>query len=263
MNFGLSEKKALVCAASKGLGRAVATSLAAEGVELFLCARGEEALEKTAVKIRETASQPIHSSSCDLITADGRQKLIQAVQEKLGGIDILIHNIGGPKASTVENTSLEDWQAGFERNFISVMDLNNAFLPHMKAQQWGRIVAITSTSVVQPIPNLAVSNAMRAGLTATFKTLADEVAPSGVTVNTVAPGKILTDRTEERLQSEIKRLGKTREELLKNWAEEIPMKRLGDPSEYGPTVAFLCSQQASYITGATWCVDGGKRRAPF
>lgn len=260
MDLGIKGKKALVCAASKGLGRSIAKALAGEGVELFMCAREEGSLNEAAEAIRQIAASPVHSATADLMSAAGRERLIETVRAQMGDPDILIHNIGGPPPSMVEETSIEAWENGFQRLFASVIHLNQAFIPPMKQKRWGRVMTVTSTSIYQPISGLAVSNGLRPGLTAMLKNWADEVAADGVTINCIAPGVIHTDRTEERIQAQLQKQGGTREEYLAQYAREIPMKRLGQPDEFGPVVAFLCSRQASYMTGVTVCVDGGKHR---
>lgn len=262
MDLGIQGKKALVCASSKGLGKAIAKALFKEGVELFLCARTEETLQATVSELQALSSQPIHFSAADLSTQTGREALIQRVQTTLGSPDILVHNVGGPKPSKVETTHTTDWQTGFEQLFQSVDQLNKAFLPSMKERQWGRIICVTSLSSFEPLGDLAVSNAMRPAITAMLKTLADEVAAYNITINCVAPGMILTDRTEERIQEYLTRNPQSnREAWLTDYVKAIPARRLGNPDEFGAPVAFLCSEQASYITGGTLCIDGGKRRS--
>lgn len=263
MDYGIQGKRALVCAASKGLGKAIAFALAREGANLFLCARGQGALHTTADEIASETGVTVHKATCDLSDAASREQLIHEANQVFSGIDILIHNVGGPKPSMAEETSLENWGQGFRQLFQSVAHLNQAFVPGMKSQQWGRVVIVTSIAVVEPVPGLAVSNAMRAAVTGMAKTLSDEVAPWQVTVNCVAPGVIHTDRTEERIQAAIARQGGTREEYMKAYVKSIPMGRLGTPDEFAHAVCFLCSQQASYITGSTLCVDGGKRRSTY
>lgn len=263
MDLEIKGKKALVCAASKGLGKATALALAAEGVELMLCARSVDTLTEVAAEAQKLSGLPAHVHGCDLTDAAARQGLIEQVKAQLGHVDILIHNTGGPKPTTVESTGLEDWQQGYNQLFPAVVDLNAAFIPGMKERKWGRIVAVTSTSVLEPIPMLAISNSMRSAVTAMLKTLADEVAGFGITVNCMAPGLILTDRTKGLMDSRIEKSGQSRDEYMKDYLKSVPAGRLGDPREFGAVAAFLCSEQASYITGSTLCVDGGKRRSTY
>ncbi len=260
MDLGIAGKKALVCAASKGLGRASAMTLAKEGAEVMLCARSHEALNQVVEEIRQDGGKA-HAHACDLADGASRQSLIEAANKTLGQVDILVHNVGGPKATSVEATSLEDWAQGFKQLFPGIVDLNSAFLPGMKERKWGRIVAITSISVLEPIAGLAISNAIRAAVTAMLKTLSDEVALSNITINCVAPGMIATDRAESLMQTRIEKSGLSRDDYMKDYLKAIPVGRFGDPAEFGAVVAFLCSQQASYITGSTIAVDGGKRRS--
>ena len=263
MDFEIKGKRALVCAASKGLGKAVATALAAEGVELFLCSRDKSELSYTAAEIEKSVGRQIFYEPGDLSDAASREALIAAVKRVFPTLDVLIHNVGGPKPTTARQTTLSDWEKGFHQLFMSVAHLNEVFLPGMIEQRWGRIVAVTSLSVLEPIPSLAVSNAMRAAVTGMLKTLSDEVAEYNITVNCAAPGVISTARTEERIDTQIKASGGTRDLYMQEYVKNIPAKRLGTPDEFGAVVAFLCSQQASYITGSTICVDGGKRRSGF
>lgn len=263
MDLGIKGKKALVCAGSKGLGRASALALAAEGVDIMLCSRSIEALSQAADEVSKAGGTTVQICQADLANHQSRCKLIREVEEIMGRIDIIIHNTGGPKPSSVENTTLDDWRGGFEQLFQSIAHLNSAFLPGMKERKWGRIVAITSLSVLEPIANLAISNAMRAAVTSMLKTLSDEVASTGVTVNCVAPGVIHTDRTETLMQARIERSGQSRETYLQDHLKSIPAGRMGNPDEYGAIIAFLCSQQAAYINGSTIAVDGGKRRSVY
>ena len=261
MDLGLKGKKALVCASSKGLGKGIAKALAAEGAEVFMCARDLAALGTAVEDVKEIASTPVHYTGCDLSSTEGREELIRIVQEEMGHVDILIHNVGGPPPSKVETTTIDAWERGFQQNFLSIAHLNQAFLPSMKARNWGRIICVTSLSAFEPILDLAVSNGLRPGITAMLKTLADEVASHNITINCVAPGMIATDRTEERIADHLERNPQsTRDEWLANYNKSIPVGRLGNVDEFAGPVAFLCSQQASYITGGTICIDGGKRR---
>ncbi len=261
MDLGLQKKRALVCASSKGLGKAIAKSLADEGAHLFLCARSAGALLHTLSELQPHCSSSIHSHACDLSSRIDRQALVDEVLQVWNGLDILVHNVGGPRAASLMETTMEDWDRYYEQLFQSIIQLNQAFLPSMKDQGWGRIIIITSLSSFQPVPNLAISNAMRSAITAMAKTLADEVASYGITVNCIAPGTIHTDRTEERVADHIQRYGGTRESVLTEYAQEIPAKRLGRPEEFAAAATFLCAEQSAYITGSTLCVDGGKRRS--
>jgi 3-oxoacyl-[acyl-carrier protein] reductase len=261
LDLGLKGKKALICAASKGLGKASALQLAAEGVELMLCARSADTLKEVAEECGKLSKTKAHVQACDLTDPASRQTLIESTLRELAHVDIIVHNTGGPKPTSVEATSLEDWHHGFNQMFPAIVELNAAFLPGMKEREWGRIVAITSLSVVEPIASLAISNAMRSAVTAMLKTLSDEVASHNITVNCVAPGLISTDRTENLMNARVEKSGQSKEEYMREYLKSIPAGRLGHPNEFGSVVAFLCSEAASYITGSTICVDGGKRRA--
>jgi 3-oxoacyl-[acyl-carrier protein] reductase len=263
MDLGIKGKRALVCAASKGLGKAIALALAAEGVELMLTARSVEGVQAAAQEAQNSGSPKANFQECDLTDGASRQRLIEATLKQLGHVDILVHNTGGPKPSAAESTSLDDWQHGYEQLFPAIAQLNQTFLPGMKEKKWGRILAVTSLSVLEPIANLAISNAMRSAVTAMLKTLADEVAAYNITVNCLAPGLINTDRTDALMQARIEKSGQSREAYMKEYLQPVPAGRLGDPAEFGAVGAFLCSQQASYITGSTIAVDGGKRRSTF
>lgn len=264
MDFGISQKRALICGASKGIGRAIAKELCAEGVKVFLCARSKEVLSQTAESIKaDIPTAEIYFQECDLSSSEDRKKLIDSVKNKLGSIDILVHNTGGPKTSRAEDTKLEDWDSGFKQLFLSVADINNAFLPEMKERKWGRIVCVTSLSIMEPIASLSVSNAVRSAVTAMLKTLADEVAPFNITVNCVAPGSIETDRMQDLMEQRTKASGQSKEEYQKQYVSAIPAGRMGSPEEFAAVAAFLCSVRASYVTGSTICVDGGKRRSTY
>ncbi|MDX2084552.1 MAG: SDR family oxidoreductase [Candidatus Melainabacteria bacterium] len=264
MNEKLSGKVALVCAGSRGLGRAVAERLAEMGAALFLCSQNADSLKRAVDALKETTSVPIFSDCCNLSDPQARETLIHAVFQAFPeGPDIVVHNNGGPAPSTVQTTRREDWLAGFEANFLSVSHLNEAFLPGMRRRQWGRLVTVTSIAVLEPIAGLAVSNAVRAAVTAMNKTLADEVAADGVTVNSVAPGIIHTDRIETLAAKRAMDQQMTLDAARESFQSHIPAGRLGSPQEFAAAVAFLCSPEASYITGTTMVVDGGRRRATW
>lgn len=260
MDLRISGKRALICAASKGLGRAVAHAIADEGVDLTICARSEDELNVVASDIEKKTNKRPHVIQADLSSPGDRSRLIEDCLKR-GGIDILVHNTGGPKPTSVETTSQADWQEGYLQLFPAVTELNEAFLPRMKENNWGRIVCVTSLSVLEPISNLAISNAMRSAVTSMLKTLADEVARFNISVNCAAPGAIWTGRIENLIRIRREKTGQSEDEYMADYVKPIPAGRLGTPEEFAAAVVFLCSDQASYITGSTLCIDGGKRRS--
>jgi 3-oxoacyl-[acyl-carrier protein] reductase len=263
MDLRIKGKRALVCASSQGIGRAIARGLAAEGVQLFLCARDKDKLSGVADEMeKEFGARPMFQAA-DLSSEQSRNELINNVKSAFGSVDIIVHNTGGPKPTSAEVTTAQEWLDGYTRLFTSVQHLTGAFLPEMKKQRWGRIVAVTSLSVLEPIPGLAISNAMRSAVTAMLKTLSDEVASHNICINCVAPGLIHTDRTEERLSGAMEKTGKSRDEHLDDYVKAVPAGRLGTPDEFAHVACFLCSDLASYVTGSTICVDGGKRRSTY
>jgi 3-oxoacyl-[acyl-carrier protein] reductase len=257
MDFQLKGKIALVAAASKGLGRAVADELAAEGASLVLCARGDEALQQTRAALEAAHGVPVLAVAADLSTVAGVARVTQAAFERFGRVDILVTNTGGPPAGTFEQHSPEAWQAATNLLLTSVVELTRAVLPGMKERGWGRILNITSIAVKQPVAGLMLSNSLRAAVTGMARTLANEVAPFGITVNNILPGYTRTDRVEHLAQATAEREGISPDEAAARWTREIPMQRLGEPAEFAALAAFLCSARASYITGTSIPVDGG------
>jgi 3-oxoacyl-[acyl-carrier protein] reductase len=246
VDLGLKGRRALVTAASKGLGRACAETLVAEGARVFISSRDPAAIESTAKAIKAAGWAAVDVSK----DVEG---LVEQSRAKLGGLDILVVNAGGPPPGTFESTPLESWEPAFRLTLMSAVRLVKASLPDLKKSGQGRIVFITSVSVRQPIATLALSNSLRAAVTGMAKTLARELAPEGITVNCLAPDTILTDRVRQLAAG----AGGDLEEELKRRAAATPMKRFGDPAEFGAACAFLCSRQAGYITGQTVGVDGG------
>jgi 3-oxoacyl-[acyl-carrier protein] reductase len=263
MDLGITGKRALVCGGSAGMGKAIAQTLAKEGARVFVCARSPYTLAEAVTDIKQSATAPVESATCDLSDPASRKELIAKVQKIFGGVDILVHNSGGPQPSTAEDTSTQDFQKGFESLFQSVIELNAAFVPGMKQQKWGRIINVTSLSVLEPIGNLAVSNAIRSAATAMLKTLADELAPFNITVNCVAPGAISTGRIEELIEVRAKKANISKDAYFADYVKAIPAQRLGTPEEFASVVGFLASEPASYVTGSTICIDGGKRRSTY
>jgi 3-oxoacyl-[acyl-carrier protein] reductase len=258
MDLGLTGKVALVVAASKGLGRASAAALAAEGAKVIIAARNRETLEQTAQDIRHASKREVLAYPMDLRQPEEITSLVARAVEAFGGIDILVNNAGGPPARTFETFSDEQWQSAFDLTLLSAVRLIRSVLPSMKQRQGGRIIHIVSSSVKQPIAGLLLSNALRPGVIGLAKTLSVELAPYQITVNNVCPGRILTDRLRQTggLLSKMKQ-GMSEEQALEEISKDIPLKRIGQPEELAALVAFLASQQAGYITGTTIQVDGG------
>jgi 3-oxoacyl-[acyl-carrier protein] reductase len=248
MDLGLEGRRGLVTAASKGLGRACAEALVAEGARVFIASRDAGAIETVGKAIGAAGWQ-----AADMSKPADPAALVDAVVAALGGLDILVVNAGGPPPGTFQTTPLDAWDTAYQLTLMSAVRLVNAGLPHLKQSGQGRIVFITSVSVRQPIPNITLSNSFRAAVTGLAKTLSREVARDGITVNCVAPDKILTDRIRQMAGAG----GGDPEEQLKRMAADSPTGRFGEPSEFAAACAFLCSRQAGYITGQTLGVDGG------
>jgi 3-oxoacyl-[acyl-carrier protein] reductase len=257
MDLGLKGKVALVAASSRGLGRAVAEELAAEGVDLVLCARGAPALEQTAQAIRAASGVRVIAIAADLSQPADVARVAGEAMREFGRIDILVTNGGGPPAGPFESHSADAWHAAVRQTLDSVVELTRVVLPGMKERRWGRIINVTSIAVKQPVDNLILSNSVRAAVTGFARTLANEVASFGVTVNNVMPGYTRTDRVTELADKNAKLKGTSSADEVAIWEKQIPMARLGEPREFGAMVAFLASDRASYTTGASIPVDGG------
>lgn len=263
MELGLRGKVALVAAASRGLGRAVAEELAAEGASLVLCARGEKLLEEVGREIRRRTGGRVVGVPADLSKTEAVERLFREALEHFGRIDILVTNVGGPPAAQFEELGREAWEAATALLLTSVLDLTRLALPGMKKNRWGRILNITSIAAKQPVGNLILSNSLRAAVTGFAKTLADEVAPFGITVNNILPGYTRTERVEQLARTIAEKEGIAPAEAQARWTAEIPMRRLGEPPEFAALAAFLVSERASYITGSSIAVDGGWIRSLF
>ncbi|MGZ3505255.1 MAG: SDR family oxidoreductase [Vulcanimicrobiaceae bacterium] len=235
--------------ASSGLGKACALALAAEGVRLAVAARRRSELDAVAQAARTLGASDARAFTVDLSDSASIEQLVSDVRAAYGDAEILIANSGGPKPGTFTQMAMEDWDSGYRSVLRSMLQLIELALPGMRANRWGRIVALTSTSVKQPIPTLVLSNTFRTGLIAALKTLSNEVARDGVTVNAIATGRIETDR--------LRALYGDDEAKLQEAGKDLPIGRVGQPEEYAPIVSFLCSEPARYITGQTISVDGG------
>jgi len=253
MDLGIRGRTALVCAASKGLGKGCAQSLAKEGVNLVITARGKEALEATAAEIRKSTGVKVTAIAGDITTAEGRAAALAACPNP----DILINNAGGPRPGDFRSWTREDWLKALDANMLTPIELIKATVDGMIARKFGRIVNITSGAVRMPIPELGLSNGARTGLTGFVAGLSRQTVAHNVTINGLLPGPFDTDRLRGNFAFNAKKLGKTPEELAKVRAEGNPAKRFGTIEEFGAACAFLCSTHAGFITGQNLLMDGG------
>lgn len=257
MDTGLGGKVALVCAASKGLGKAAALALAQEGATVVICARGREVLMAAAEEIARASTATVRPIVADVSRPDGVTQVVADTVAAFGGLDVLVTNAGGPKTGTFDSLSDDDWRAAVDLTLLSVVRLCCEVLPHMRKRGGGRIINITSVSVKQPIDNLMLSNALRAAVIGFSKTLATELAKDGILVNCVAPGYTRTDRVTQLAEATARSEGVETEAVVSRLVSQIPLGRLGEPRELADVIAFLASDRASYVTGATIQVDGG------
>ena len=257
MDLGLAGKVALVAAASKGLGRAIAEELAREGASIVMCARGEDALRAARDEIAGSTGADVIAVAGDVSRSEDVDNIVRHALEEFGRVDILITNAGGPPSGKFESLSQEMWQNAVDLTLMSVINLTAAVMPGMKERKWGRIINVTSIAVKQPVAGLMLSNSLRAAVTGFARTLANEVAPFGVTVNNILPGYTRTERVEQLSRAVAKREGVTQNAAVERWESEIPMGRLGEPREFAALAAFIASERASYITAQSIVVDGG------
>lgn len=262
MDLHLTGKTVVVTAASKGLGKAVATEFAKEGANVLISSRDETALLQAVRDIKEqTGNEHVDYVPCDMTNMQQIKNMIAKVIKLYGTVDVLINNSGGPRAGLFEEMTDEDWISAFELNLLSFVRTIREVIPLMKKQQNGRIVNLTSSSVKQSLDNLVLSNTMRPGVMGLTKSLSQELGKANILVNTVGPGTIMTDRIVELNQIKAKKLGVTVEEIMLNGEETVPMKRFGTPEEFAKGVVFLGSGANTYITGQTLIIDGGLVKA--
>ncbi len=255
MDFEIRGRTALVTGGSAGIGKAVALALAREGVKLALASRDEERLEAVAREARQAGAVEARGFRVDLAESDSITAMLSAVASAFGDVEIAILNGGGPKAGRFSDVAIPDWDGAYRLLLRSMLVLLEGIVPPMRARGWGRIVALTSTSVKQPIDTLVLSNAFRTALVSTLRTLAVEVAPDGITVNSIATGRVETARLRSLYGND--------ETKLRDAAVDVPIGRIATPDEFAPMAAFLCSEPARYVTGQTISVDGGLVRGLF
>lgn len=256
MDLGLNGKTALVLAGGGGLGRAIAKALAAEGAQVAVAGLHAESVDAAAAEIAATGAKAL-SLVWDLADLAAIDANVTRIERELGPVDILVNNTGGPPPTTAAGQDPALWMKHFQAMVLSVIATTDRVLPGMRQRRWGRILTSTSSGMVAPIPNLGLSNTLRSSLAGWSKTLAREVAPDGVTVNVVVPGRIATGRTRFIDENRAKREGRSVDQVIAESQAGIPMGRYGAPEEYGEVVAFLASERAAYVTGSIVRVDGG------
>jgi len=270
VDLGLKGTTALVTASSRGFGRATAEQLAAEGVRVAMCARGAEELEEAAAAVRQVGEE-IHGGAggrvlaraVDVTDDDAVTRFVAEITQTFGPVDLLVVNAGGPPAGSFADLDLTQWEAAYRLTVESAVRLCRLVLPGMMERGFGRIVSITSVSARQPVENLLLSSVLRPAVQALVKTLSDESASRGVTVNAVAPGFHTTSAVERLITAKVEQTGCTRQDVLDGWTDAIPAGRLGKPEELAALIVFLMSQQAGYITGQCVTADGGWVRGTF
>ena len=260
MDLQLQNKTALILGGSKGIGRGIADALAAEGVTVAILARTQATLDKSAAEINARGGRAI-GIAADLADWPSVERATNSARQQLGAIDILVNNSGGPPPSGVAGVGPELWQAQFNSMVLALFRITDLLLPDMRARKWGRVLNVASLSVIEPIVGLGVSNTLRSAIVGWAKTLAGEVARDGITVNTLLPGLIATDRSLQLSRAFAERQNITMDEALKRSASTIPVGRLGTPAEFGAVAAFLASPLASYVTGSLIRIDGGSIRS--
>lgn len=261
MDLKIEGRVALVCGSSSGLGRAIAQALAEEGCRVALNGRDAGRLERAGELVRRSGRGDAKGFPADVSVPADAEALVRRVQDHFGALDILVCNAGGPKAASFEDTPADAWQKALELNLLSTVHLCRAAVPAMRGRRWGRVICLTSIAAKQPVTGLILSTTARAGVLGFAKALSDEVAALGITVNSVCPGFVRTERVEDLASQRSAQTRTTKDEVLASFIKDVPAGRIGEPRELAAAVAFLASEGASYITGAALQVDGGLIRS--
>lgn len=257
METGLKNRVALVSGSSQGLGRAIALAFAAEGAHLALCARDGQSLNTLASELRQQHGVQVHTEAFDVRDTLAIETFVQNVHDALGSVDICVTNAGGPPAKDFLQTTDADWDSAFALNLHSAVVFARAVIPFMQRERWGRIITISSMTVRQPLPQLVLSNTIRTGILGLIRTLSNEFAKDGITVNNVGPGYTATDRLKYLSSRIASSTGRAEADVEQDWIDQIPVGRLGKPEDIADAVVWLASERASFITGQTLLVDGG------
>lgn len=261
MDLGLKGKSVLVTASSKGLGKATALRFAAEGAKVMISSRSVEALHRTAAEIKEATGNEVGYFAADMRKAEDVKGLVRETASKYGTVHVLVNNTGGPPAGNFDNVDDDAWQNAFELVLLSMIRCIREVVPYMRMQKFGRIVNFASSSIKQPLDNLILSNTFRTGIMGLAKSLAAELAPDNILINTVGPGRIATDRVAFLDEERAGRLGISVKEVKESTERLIPVGRYGEPDEFARAAIFLASSANSYVTGQALLVDGGLVRA--
>ena len=257
METGLKGRVAIVAASSQGIGRATAEAFAAEGCRVAMCSRNATALHAAATQIQQQHNAEVLSEALDVTDPAAVHHFVESVVSRFGSADICVTNAGGPPAKGFLSASLDEWRKAIDANFLSTVYFAREVIPHMQKKRWGRIITITSITTKQPVSDLVLSNAVRAGVVGLVKSLANEFGKDGILVNNVGPGFTATDRLKDLATVRSAASGKSQQEIFDTWAADAAQKRIGEPSEVADTIVWLASERASFITGQTILVDGG------
>jgi 3-oxoacyl-[acyl-carrier protein] reductase len=260
METGLQHRVAIVAASSKGIGRATALALAAEGTKLALCARHADPLNQVAEEARKLHGVEVYTDTLDVAEDDRVRQFVEAVHRCFGHIDICVTNAGGPPAKPFAETTMAEWDRAYQLNLRSIVSFAHAVLPHMQQRGWGRFITITSVAVKQPVLELVLSNAVRTGVLGLVRSLATQYGPHNITINNVGPGYTATDRVKDLAQANAQATGRLAAEYEADIAKDVPLRRLATPEEVADAIVWLASERAAYITGQTILVDGGVYR---